>query len=187
MRSLALIAVATSACAMVSFEQAAQQATVTNQRARDDAAARAHRDGEPFTPYAAPMAPIDGTPPLRSTGIALPGMIEGEGVLIMPDDTLALATVDCVLPSACGCDVATEYRFVRRPDRKVAVIRLRPTVRLREVRVASCVEGCGQQPPPIEPTARALGVRRAEDLELIDASYPYEHVRETCENPIVRP
>ena len=25
------------------------------------------------------------------------------------------------------------------------------------------------------------------DLELIDASYPYEHVRETCENPIVRP
>lgn len=186
-RALALVIALVGACATVSLEQATRDAATTNQRAHDDAATRASIDGVQFTPYAAPIRPTDGTEPLRSSGIALPGLADGEELLIMPDGTLAFTTVDCVVGDACGCEVASEYRFVRRPDRSVVVIRLRPKVHVRALRVLSCGTGCGQPAPVIEPTAHALGVRRADQLTIVDAGYPYELVRETCDHPIPRP
>ena len=66
--------------------------------------------------------------------------------------------VDCIRGDSCGCEVTQQYRFLRTPDHRVTVLRLRPTVHVRTIQVASCGYGCGQPAPRDEPTAQVLGV-----------------------------
>lgn len=185
LRVLVVLAAVAAGCA-VSIEQARRDAQSENARHRELAIARAHVDGEPFTPHQAPVRPVDGTPLPRSADVTLAGQ-DGEHVLIMPDGTLALITVDCVRGDACGCQVGVEYQFVRKPDGRVAVIRLRPRVHVRQVKVASCGYGCGQPAPTPEPVAHVLGVARADQVEIVDGTYDLELVEETCDHPIPRP
>lgn len=189
MRAHWLAALLLAGACVESIDAARRNATARNQSARDAALARASAGvtGEVFTPYERPIASLQHGDTLAPAPGLPAGAIEGEALYHLPDDGgLALAGVDCAHGDSCGCTVPNEYRFVRAPDRSVTVIRLRATVTVRTIRVTSCVMGCGQ-PAPNEPLARGLGVRDAAQVRLVDATYPYELVRETCDNPILAP
>lgn len=182
------LALALGAC-VESIDAARRNATARNHGAYERALARASAgvEGEVFVPYQRPIASVQHGDELPRSAAILDGAIEGEALYELPDDGgLALGGVDCALGSVCGCDVPNEYRFVRAPDGDVTVIRLRPLVTVRTVRVTSCGYGCGQ-PAPVEPIARGLGVRDASRIVMVDAIYPYELVQETCDHPTPRP
>lgn len=112
----------------------------------------------------------------------------GDDVLYrVRDGRLALAAPTCLRGSSCGCEIGIDYRFLRRADGHVAVVRLMPQVETVKVEVESCGYGCGVPAPPQPATAALLPVTDAGAIEVIDAPYRYVDVVPTCAHPVPRP
>lgn len=128
-----------------------------------------------------------GAAPLKPVDERVAGQGAADALYRLADGRLALAGPTCLEGGSCGCDVAISYRYLRRADGKIAVVRLTPAVERIEVEVASCGYGCGQPSPPQPVVAAALPVTEAAQVEVIDEPYAYVRVVETCEHPIPRP
>ncbi len=105
----------------------------------------------------------------------------------LPGGGLALASPTCLQGGSCGCSIAIDYRYLRRDDGHIAIVRLTPEVEVIEVKVASCGYGCGQPPEPQPLTAPGFEVTDPTQLEVIEERYHYVDVRQTCANPIPAP
>ncbi len=133
--------------------------------------------------------PDDGSPPPvpQRLDARLPGQAEDEALFRAEDGRLALSGPDCLRGGSCGCDVPLAYKFLRREDGRVAIVRMTPVVETIKVEVESCGYGCGQPAPPRPVTAALVPVTDVSQLEVIDAPYRYVEVIETCAHPMPRP
>lgn len=133
---------------------------------------------------------VAGAPP-RPQPVRVEQRITGQGdadvLYRLPSGRFALAAPTCLEGGSCGCDIAIDYRYLRRDDGRLAVVRLTPKVEVVEVKVESCGYGCGQPPQPRPLTAAALDVADPAQVEVIDESYRYVDVRRTCDHPIPAP
>jgi hypothetical protein len=177
---------ALAACAgHTSFPAAQKRATDKNLAAHDKLRDELYLEanGAPFEPI---LAVVELNQEALPTG-GIVGLRPGEGLYAMPDGELALMTKPCIRGSSCGCEVSRDYKYLKRPDGTVVVVRLTPVIALREIRVPSCGVGCGQPAPPALRSAARLGIRDVRAIAFVEGSYPYELVVETCANPVPRP
>lgn len=184
MRVLVLAALA--ACGgHPSFPAAQKRATDKNVAAHDKArdALYLEANGAPFEPI---VAVVEMNQAALPTG-GIVGLRPGEGLYAMPDGELALMTKPCIRGSACGCEVSRDYKYLRRPDGIVVVVRVTPVVSVKEIRVASCGTGCGQPAPPALRSAARLGVKDVSAIRFVEGTFPFELVVETCAHPVPRP
>ncbi|MBL9016174.1 MAG: hypothetical protein JNL83_18445 [Myxococcales bacterium] len=169
----------------LSYSAAQKRATDKNLAAHDQL-----RDELYLEANGAPFEPILAVVELNHEALPAGGLVglrPGEGLYAMPDGELALMTKACIRGNACGCEVSRDYKYLKRPDGTVVVVRLTPVVSVREIRVASCGTGCGQPAPPPLRSAARLGVQDAKAIRFVEGSYPYELVVETCAKPVPRP
>lgn len=117
----------------------------------------------------------------------VPGQAEDEALYLAADGRVGLSGPDCVRGDSCGCDVPLTYKFLRREDGGVAVVRMTPVVETIQVRVDSCGYGCGVPSPPRPVVAALVPVTDISKLQVIDAPYRFVEVVETCAHPIPRP
>lgn len=194
----ALAAVAATGCARHvpgPAEVAARRAAAFDE-ALARARARVGADTSELTPdqvvvEAGGWGPLHGddttfTPPPR-----LEATVAGAGATDvfyrLADGRIAVAGPTCVQGSSCGCEIGIDYRYLRRGDGSVAVVRLTPDVEVVTVKVASCGGGCGQPPPPQPSVAAALPVTEPTALSIVDERYHYLVVHETCDHPQYAP
>lgn len=185
MRSALVLLVVVACGGRTSFPAAQKHATDRNLAAHDKARDTLYleADGAPFDPV---LAVVEMNQQALPTG-GIVGLRPGEWLYAMPDGELAMMTQSCIRSTSCGCEVSREYRYLKKPDGGVVVMRLTPVVSLREIRVASCGIGCGQPAPPALRSAARLGVKDVKAIRFVEGSYPFELVVETCAHPVPRP
>ncbi|MBA3464651.1 MAG: hypothetical protein H0T46_32260 [Deltaproteobacteria bacterium] len=165
----------------VALKGATNKNVVAHDKARDELMLQAN--GAPFDPLVAVVELNQQA--LPAGGIV--GLRPGEGLYALPDGELMLMTKSCIRGSSCGCEVSREYVYLKKPEGTVVVARLTPVVSLREIHIDRCGFGCGQPAPPALRTAARLGVKEVAAIKFVEATYPYELVVETCDDPVPRP
>lgn len=105
----------------------------------------------------------------------------------VPSGALAFAGPTCAMGSSCGCEVGIGYVYLQRPDGRVGVVRLQPTIKTYTLEVEFCGYGCGQPAPPEHAVAADLGVADLDAIEVLEEPFRFERVVETCANPMARP
>ena len=168
-----------------SFPAAQKRATDKNVAAHDKERDKLYLEanGAPFEPI---VAVVEMNQEALPTG-GIVGLRPDEGLYAMADGELALMLKTCVRGSSCGCEVSREYKFLRRPDGTVVVVRITPAITVKEIRVSSCGIGCGQPAPPALRSAARLGIKDVKAIRFVEGSYPFELVVETCAHPVPRP
>jgi hypothetical protein len=111
------------------------------------------------------------------------GRVDGEALYRMPNGKLGFAGPTCLSGDSCGCDVSQEHVFFKRPDGKVIIVRLVPTVVDRTVKLEFCGYGCGMPAPPPPIVVADLGIEWADQVEIRSIRWTSERVVETCDHP----
>jgi hypothetical protein len=184
-----LVLIAGCAVSFAEFSRRSTKAAESNAQARDAAAAEMLATGSAFEPVELDLYESSATGPTSPNAqpadvVTAPHDLDGERLLRIADDTLAITGETCAHGDSCGCDVWIEHRYVRRMNGRVGIVRLVPDVHEERIRTADC-GGCGT-PRPRESGwlmhAHALGVRDPAQIDFVTRHYPYTLVIATCDH-----